>query len=155
MMASISSKVHILLMSVLFMCSGNFLRGETFSSENIPLPEHPRPDFQRRQWLNLNSPWQFRFDKDNVGQKQQWFKSGTEFPYIALNDKPIYLQLTLDQSYHPEGFYTFPSDDFYAGRDITLPAHRPEWAAHSHQGRSAVQTVLGRPARSVDYGRCP
>ncbi len=37
---------------------------------------------------------------------------GTEYPYVALNNKPIYLQLTLDQSYHPEGFYTFPSDEF-------------------------------------------
>ena len=37
---------------------------------------------------------------------------GTEFPYIALNNEPIYLQLTLDQSYHPQGFYTFPSDEF-------------------------------------------
>ena len=37
---------------------------------------------------------------------------GTEFPYVALNNKPVYLQLTLDQSYHPEGFYTFPSDEF-------------------------------------------
>ncbi len=37
---------------------------------------------------------------------------GTEYPYIALNNKPIYLQLALDQSYHPDGFYTFPSDQF-------------------------------------------
>ena len=37
---------------------------------------------------------------------------GTEIPYIALNNKPIYLQMALDQSYHPEGFYTFPSDQF-------------------------------------------
>jgi len=37
---------------------------------------------------------------------------GTDFPYVALNDKPVYLQLTLDQSYHPEGFYTFPGDAF-------------------------------------------
>ncbi len=37
---------------------------------------------------------------------------GTNHPYIAINDKPIYLQLALDQSYHPEGFYTFPSDQF-------------------------------------------
>lgn len=37
---------------------------------------------------------------------------GTDFPYIALNDEPIYVQLALDQSYHPEGFYTFPSDQF-------------------------------------------
>ena len=37
---------------------------------------------------------------------------GTEFPYVALNNKPIYLQIALDQSYHPDGFYTFPSDNF-------------------------------------------
>jgi hypothetical protein len=37
---------------------------------------------------------------------------GTGYPYIALNNKPVYLKLALDQSYHPEGFYTFPSDAF-------------------------------------------
>ncbi len=37
---------------------------------------------------------------------------GTGHPYVALNGKPIYLQITLDQSYHPDGFYTFPSDEF-------------------------------------------
>ena len=36
----------------------------------------------------------------------------TNYPYIALNNQPVYLQLTLDQSYHPDGFYTFPSDEF-------------------------------------------
>ena len=37
---------------------------------------------------------------------------GTDIPYIALNGEPVYLQLTLDQAYHPDGFYTFPSDEF-------------------------------------------
>jgi hypothetical protein len=37
---------------------------------------------------------------------------GLNYPYIALNNKPLYLQLTLDQSYHPDGFYTFPTDEF-------------------------------------------
>ncbi len=37
---------------------------------------------------------------------------GTNYPYVTLNGKPIYLQLTLDQSYHPGGFYTFPTDEF-------------------------------------------
>ena len=37
---------------------------------------------------------------------------GTEHPCVTLNNKPVYLQLTLDQSYHPDGFYTFPSDEF-------------------------------------------
>jgi beta-galactosidase/beta-glucuronidase len=27
------------------------------------LPEHPRPDFERREWLNLNGRWDFAFDK--------------------------------------------------------------------------------------------
>ncbi|MCD6355229.1 MAG: hypothetical protein J7L95_06745, partial [Prolixibacteraceae bacterium] len=37
---------------------------------------------------------------------------GENFQYVALNNKPLYLRLTLDQSYHPKGFYTFPSDKF-------------------------------------------
>ena len=80
MLESVSNKMRIFLVLVLLTCGGNLLWGQPFSSENIPLPEHPRPDFQRQQWLNLNGPWQFRFDKENVGQEQQWFKAGTEFP---------------------------------------------------------------------------
>ena len=32
-------------------------------------------------------------------------------PYVTLNGKPIYLQLALDQGYHPQGYYTFPTDE--------------------------------------------
>ena len=46
----------------------------------IPLPEHPRPDFKRADWLNLNGPWQFRFDHQNVGEDQKWFDGNTDFP---------------------------------------------------------------------------
>jgi len=35
---------------------------------------------------------------------------GTSYPYVALNGTPIFLQLTLDQAYHPTGYYTFPTD---------------------------------------------
>jgi hypothetical protein len=47
---------------------------------------------------------------------------GTDFPYIALNDKPVYMQLALDQAYHPDGYYTFPSDEFM--RDEILRSRR-------------------------------
>lgn len=40
------------------------------------------------------------------------FLPGTDISYVMLNNKPVYLKLALDQSYHPEGFYTFPTDDF-------------------------------------------
>ena len=35
---------------------------------------------------------------------------GTTIPYVSLNNSPVYLQLALDQAYHPTGFYTFPTD---------------------------------------------
>ncbi|MCF7668639.1 MAG: glycoside hydrolase family 2 [Verrucomicrobia bacterium] len=38
----------------------------------IPLPEHPRPDFKRDQWLNLNGPWGFAFDKKDAGLEDNW-----------------------------------------------------------------------------------
>lgn len=48
--------------------------------QDMPLPEHPRPDFERKEWLNLNGNWQFKFDKDDLGLKQNWQKSTQKFP---------------------------------------------------------------------------
>lgn len=48
-------------------------------TENIPLPEHPRPDFMRSDWLNLNGHWNFMFDKENVGETQKWFENPNAF----------------------------------------------------------------------------
>ncbi len=39
----------------------------------IPLPENPRPDFERAQWLNLNGEWRFRFDSANDGERARWY----------------------------------------------------------------------------------
>lgn len=48
------------------------------ASSPIPLKEHPRPDFQREQWLNLNGLWDFRFDTGNSGLDEKWYeKPGT------------------------------------------------------------------------------
>lgn len=33
------------------------------------------------------------------------------YRWITLNGKPVYLNGTLDQSYHPTGYFTYPSDD--------------------------------------------
>lgn len=45
--------------------------------------------------------------------------AGSEFEYILLNDKPIYLRGALHQSFNPEGIYTHPDDD-YIRRDYEL-----------------------------------
>ncbi|MBR4755413.1 MAG: hypothetical protein IK076_00565, partial [Bacteroidales bacterium] len=44
-------------MLLLAACSGDRV------SDSIPLPEHPRPDFERSQWMNLNGHWAFTFDE--------------------------------------------------------------------------------------------
>jgi len=45
----------------------------------IPRTEHPRPDFQRERWLNLNGVWQFEFDPDCVGVEQGWHSGRRDF----------------------------------------------------------------------------
>lgn len=51
-----------------------------------PRPEYPRPDFQRGtsegiDWINLNGTWEFAFDPDDVGEKEEWFSSNApDFP---------------------------------------------------------------------------
>lgn len=52
-----------------------------FPHSPLPRPEYPRPDRQRGrvegvEWLNLNGPWQFRFDPRRRGEAERWFSSG-------------------------------------------------------------------------------
>lgn len=47
---------------------------------SIPLPEHPRPDFMRSEWLNLNGQWSFALDSLDVGMKENWQSGETPFP---------------------------------------------------------------------------
>jgi len=48
-----------------------------FKHSHDPRPEYPRPDKQRGRvagvdWLNLNGPWQFRFDGARRGVEEKW-----------------------------------------------------------------------------------
>jgi hypothetical protein len=66
--------LRILVLSVIinFTCT-------SIPAQDIPLPEHPRPDFMREQWLNLNGIWNFKFDKSNIGENEKWFADPTLF----------------------------------------------------------------------------
>ncbi len=60
-------KINILLSLVLialcFSCNRN---------KEIPLVEHPRPDFEREVWQNLNGYWYFKADSTNIGLMENW-----------------------------------------------------------------------------------
>ena len=40
----------------------------------LPRPEHPRPDFERQPWINLNGRWRFTFDPRNEGEPLRWHR---------------------------------------------------------------------------------
>ena len=40
----------------------------------IPRPEHPRPQFVRDTWANLNGIWDFLFDFGNSGMDREFWK---------------------------------------------------------------------------------
>jgi len=67
---------------------------QPFDENHIPLPEHPRPDFQRPGWLNLNGPWQFKFDAEDIGLKDRWSIAQVDFPESIMVPFPWGSQLS-------------------------------------------------------------
>lgn len=70
------------LLAVLLLCAP--LAAQQAETMSIPLPEHPRPDWQRERWQNLNGFWQFQFDPQNGGEAQGWHRSGLPSPQQIL-----------------------------------------------------------------------
>tara|TARA_B100001123_G_scaffold35816_1_gene37090 strand:- start:6047 stop:7819 length:1773 start_codon:yes stop_codon:yes gene_type:complete len=46
---------------------------------SLPRPEHPRPQFVRDHWLNLNGTWRFAFDFGSTGEQQGWADDPSSF----------------------------------------------------------------------------
>lgn len=42
----------------------------------IPRPEHPFPQMERENWLNLNGDWDFAFDFGKSGRDREFYKNG-------------------------------------------------------------------------------
>ena len=90
--------------------------------ETIPLPEHPRPDFERAAWLNLNGPWQFRFDKDDAGLNAKWFESKETFPQTIVVPFPWGAPLSKLADEAPIGWYarTLRAPENWQGQRVFL-----------------------------------
>lgn len=99
---------------------------------NIPRPEHPRPDFMRDSFYNLNGAWEFAFDDENVGLKEGWYNPSKKF------DKTI----TVPFCYQSAASGIGPTDKIHPimwyRRKFTLPAEM--------QGRSILMNF-----GAVDY----
>ncbi len=49
----------------------------------MPWPQHPRPDFYRKDWQNLNGRWAFAFDDGDEGLLRHWHENPS-FPLDIL-----------------------------------------------------------------------
>ena len=43
---------------------------------NIPRPEHPNPQWERKSWRNLNGEWEFEFDFGKSAREKELYKNG-------------------------------------------------------------------------------
>lgn len=64
---------QVSVMKLMILILGLIIPMGKAAAAEIPLPEHPRPDFMRAEWLNLNGNWRFSFDKKNAGLSEAWF----------------------------------------------------------------------------------
>jgi len=58
---------------------GTSIAAAPLRAAQIPRPEHPKPQFYRSDWMNLNGTWQFAFDFEQVGLEQQWHSDPGRF----------------------------------------------------------------------------
>ena len=83
--------------------------------EMIPRPEHPRPDFMRDTFCNLNGQWQFAFDDENAGLREKWMQPGRKLP----------MSITVPFAYQTRLSGIGPTDDIHPilwyRRSFTLP----------------------------------
>jgi len=92
-------------------------------NNSIPREEYPRPQFERTEWLTLNGEWNFKFDKENKGEKEKWYKK-------FETDKKIMVPFTYEtkasgieeEEFCPHIWYqkkiTVPSE--FEGKEIIL-----------------------------------
>lgn len=93
--------------------------------KNVPRPEHPRPDFMRDSFVNLNGTWQFAFDDACVGAREGWEKPRHILPLSI--EVPFAYQTKLSgigptDEIHPNLWYrrTFETPGEWQGKRVLL-----------------------------------
>lgn len=116
----------------------------------LPRPEYPRPDFQRGfvhgvDWINLNGPWEFRFDPDDMGNGARWFDLSPEAWTEQIVVPFCWESLAAWGEADAAG-----NDNFYS-----LRAYRDPLEVHSGNYRSARRHEIGWYRRSVAVPNTP
>lgn len=119
------------------------------ASQSIPLPEHPRPDFERADWVNLNGSWNFEFDSLNLGEAEKWNEGNTDFSQQIIVPFPWGSTLSRVADEADIAWYkrniTIPAD--WKGQRVFLKIGASDWLTKGW--------IDGKPVGSYQGGYTP
>jgi hypothetical protein len=83
-----------------------------------PLPEYPRPQFERKDWKNLNGLWEYAIAKTNAAQPEN-FDGKILVPYpIESSLSGVKRQLDTDEALWYKREFTIPAE--WTGKNVRL-----------------------------------
>ncbi len=94
---------------------------------NIPRPEHPKPQFMRDSWLNLNGPWDFEIDNGRSGVARRMMEPGA--PYSMEITVPFCPESALSGVEHKDFLY-----GVWYRRTVALTEAQLQGRVHLHFG---------------------
>lgn len=93
----------------------------------IPRSEHPKPQFKRDTWINLNGQWDFAMDREVVGIKENWQNNASKF------DKKIIVPFCVESKLSGIGHTDFIKAVWYH-RTFALPKNWKDNRVFLHFG---------------------
>ncbi len=117
--------------------------------------EHPRPQFERADWINLNGEWEFEFDDSRIGEKEQWQEGQKELSRRI--QVPFAFQSKLsgigDPDFHDTVWYrtSFELSESFSGKRTILHFGAVDYEASVWvNGKLAVKHEGGHTPFSAD-----
>ena len=102
---------------------------------NIPRSEHPKPQFQRNNWVNLNGQWDFCIDNGRSGKARKFYEDFTAF------DKKITVPFCVESELSGIGNKDFMYGVWYK-RTIEISAENTEKRTVLHIGAADYRTTV-------------
>ena len=78
-----------LVLAGIFLLTVGVKAASSQAEGKIPRAEHPKPQFCRDAWLNLNGQWDFAMDPDVVGIKESWQDEPSRFNIYGFSKSII------------------------------------------------------------------
>ena len=102
---------------------------------SIPRQEHPKPQFERQHWMNLNGEWDFCFDNGRSGERRGFYKDGDVF------DRKITVPFCVESELSGIGHKDFIYGVWYR-RTFSLTSQQASSRVVFHIGAADYRTVV-------------